>query len=147
MHLMRSAAAAHHLHAARADDALPQRLIEVDRLNAGKRNLRHLYVEDAVFLHKARICNGKLTASTDNATHNPGKESQHKQSNADVEKRCLLLGVIVVSKPDDEEAAHKKQQAEQEITEDVGPVKPSLEDDCLAFFETLFDVVCHFDIG
>ena len=145
MHLMRGAAAAHQLHATSAKDALPQGLVEVHRLDAGQGNLRHLDVEDAILLHEAGVGDGKLSASADNAPYYPDEESQHQQGYSCIEKSGFLLGIPIVSQPDAEDAAQHTQQAEEQIAEDGRPVQPSVEDDFLAFFKALFDIICHND--
>ena len=107
---MGGATAAHHLHTAGADNALPQRLIEVDRLDAGQGNLCHLDIEDAVLLHKACVRDSKLATSADDAPYNPCKEGQHQQCNTRVEKSCLLIWKLVVCQPDGNNAAYSKQE-------------------------------------
>ena len=147
MHLMRRAAAAHHLDATGAEEPLPEGLIEVHGLDASQWYLGHLDVEDAVLLHEAGVRDSKLAARTNDAAHDPYKESQHKQSDACVEELGLVLRITVVSQPNDKDSAHSKQQAEEQILEDVRPVEPALEDDSFAFFEALLDVICHINIG
>ena len=144
---MRRASAAHHLYASGAENPLPKRLVEVDGLDAGQWNLGHLDVEDAVLLHEAGVGDGKLAASPDDAAHYPNDESQHQQSDADVEERLLFLGLPVVGQKDASCSSQHKQQGEEEVTEDVRPVEPSLEDDCFAFLEALLNVIRHSSVG
>lgn len=87
MYPVRGSATADEFDAASANDALPESLVEIHRLNLEKRDLCHLNAEDTVFLDEAVRRHCKFCAAAEDSANeiNTERKDESHTSN-DVEK-------------------------------------------------------------
>lgn len=140
VYFVRGATASYQFDATRADDSLPEGLIEVCRLYLVEGYLRHLDVQDAVFLDEACVGDGKFLARAYQAGKhvNEDGDEQHAQS-------CVKHPVVVMLVVEEEGKCCKQDAYEAcyQIGENGEPVEAALQYDGFAIFKTFLNVICH----